>query len=326
VPAAGEPMRVPHVELAAWADVVIVWPASATTIARIATGDCSELVSAVAITTRAPVLIAPSMNEAMLEAPAVARNLETLRADRFHLTVSALAHEVAEAPSERRAHRGGAPDAATLTELALALVRTTARPPRDAASWEAFHRRVPEHEQPWFGDADPMVLRMLDAHARPRGSMWDVGTGHGAIAIAAADRGLRVVATDVSTTALDRARARAGDRSITWLRDDVLDTALRTDFDVVVDRGTLHTLAADRTARYVDVIAERTLAGAIVIVTAHAEDDPRVRSRATSEAEIVARFGQRFELVTAEHGPFAGALSPAPRAITVVLRRRATSR
>src|SRR5438105_2027617 len=62
--AAHEP--VPHVALAEWADLVVIYPASATTIARLASGDFSELVAATALTTAAPVVVVPSMNAAML--------------------------------------------------------------------------------------------------------------------------------------------------------------------------------------------------------------------------------------------------------------------
>ena len=309
----GESLRVPHIELAAWADVVIVWPASATTISRIATGDCSELVSAVAITTRAPVLIAPSMNEAMLDAPSVARNLETLRGDRFHIAMGTLAHEVADAPIDRRPERGGAADPISLAELALALVRTSPRAPHDAASWESFHRRVPEDAQPWVGEADPIVLRLLDEHAQAGASIWDVGTGHGAIAIAAAARGHRVVATDVSDTALERARARGDGADVVWLRDDITASALRHDFDVVVDRGTLHTLSIAQRARYVETIASRMRSLSIAIVT--------TQVGMMNEAELTATFGPRFEVVATVHGAFAGSLTPAPASVTLVLRR-----
>src|SRR5690606_15613764 len=43
---------VPHIELAQWADAVVVCPASATTIARLATGDHSSVVAAIALATR----------------------------------------------------------------------------------------------------------------------------------------------------------------------------------------------------------------------------------------------------------------------------------
>lgn len=316
---------VPHVELAAWADVVVVWPATATTISRIATGDCSELVSAVAITTRAPVLVAPSMNEAMLDAVSVARNLATLRADGFHVAASSLAHEVADTPEARVPARGGAPDPLSLARMVDALARAgLAVAPHDAASWEAFHRRVPEAEQAWVGaEPDPTVMRLIEAHARPGSSLWDVGTGHGAIAIAAAAHGHHVVATDLSGTALARARARAADAKIVWVRDDVTSSALATEFDVVVDRGTLHTLAPGLRAAYAAQITTRTRPGSIAILTVHTPpSDARVHSHPMSSTEVAALFGERFELLESVSGTFGGALSPAPACATCVLRRR----
>jgi hypothetical protein len=100
---------VPHIHLAEWAEVVLVYPATATTLSRIAGGDCSDLVAAVAISTRAPVLIAPSMNPAMYDAPAVQRNLDLLRRDGFWLIHPAAGVEVAQDPSARRFLWGAAP-------------------------------------------------------------------------------------------------------------------------------------------------------------------------------------------------------------------------
>ena len=308
---------VPHVSLASWADLVVVWPATATMIGRLATGDCSELVSAVAITTRAPVLVAPSMNEAMLDAVSVARNLDRLRADGFRITASALAHEVAERPEERELGRGGAPDAASLAKMIEALCRATVPEPRDPASWEAFHRRMPELEQSWTGAPDPIVMRLLEKYP---GSLWDVGTGHGAIAIAAAASGRRVVATDVSETALARASARSNE--VVWICDDVTASRWSGVVDVVVDRGTLHTLGPERRGTYVDAIAAHTRSGSIVIVTTIASADPRLRVHAMTSDEVTATFGERFEPIDRIEGSFHGRLTPAPASETTVLRRR----
>ena len=118
-----DPKRpVPHIELARWADLVVVHPATATTLSRIATGDCSDVVSAVAITTRAPVLLVPAMNEAMLTAPSIARNLETLRNDGFHLAHPSLGFEVADEPAARKPSLGGAPPVVAVADLAGAIL------------------------------------------------------------------------------------------------------------------------------------------------------------------------------------------------------------
>ncbi len=75
----------PHTELARWADLVIVAPATAATIGNIANGISSELVSATILATRSPVLIAPAMHTEMWEHPATQHNIEVMRGWGYHL-------------------------------------------------------------------------------------------------------------------------------------------------------------------------------------------------------------------------------------------------
>lgn len=69
-----------HVSLGAHADAVIVAPATAHTIARIAVGMADDLLTTTILATTAPVLIAPAMNPAMYAHPATQANLAVLRA------------------------------------------------------------------------------------------------------------------------------------------------------------------------------------------------------------------------------------------------------
>jgi len=71
----------PHTDLGRWADLVIVAPATAATLARLATGMSEEVVSATLLATRAPVLIAPAMHTEMWEHPATQRNVAVLGRD-----------------------------------------------------------------------------------------------------------------------------------------------------------------------------------------------------------------------------------------------------
>lgn len=73
-------VAVPHKHLAE-ADLILVAPASATTIQRLATGACSDLTSLVVAITKAPVVVAPSMNPQMWRHPPIARNVAQLRRD-----------------------------------------------------------------------------------------------------------------------------------------------------------------------------------------------------------------------------------------------------
>jgi phosphopantothenoylcysteine decarboxylase/phosphopantothenate--cysteine ligase len=71
----------PHTDLGRWADAVIVAPATAATLSRLANGLSEEVASATLLATRAPVLVAPAMHSEMWEHPATQRNIELLRAD-----------------------------------------------------------------------------------------------------------------------------------------------------------------------------------------------------------------------------------------------------
>jgi phosphopantothenoylcysteine decarboxylase/phosphopantothenate--cysteine ligase len=74
------PGRPIHIDLAAGHDVIAVVPATANVIGKIAAGICDDLLSTVVLSSKAPVVIAPAMNEAMYLNPAVQANIETLRA------------------------------------------------------------------------------------------------------------------------------------------------------------------------------------------------------------------------------------------------------
>jgi len=67
-----------HVALARRADLIIVAPATATTMARIAHGLADDMLSLTVLASRAPVLMAPAMDSQMWEAPATQENVETL--------------------------------------------------------------------------------------------------------------------------------------------------------------------------------------------------------------------------------------------------------
>ena len=68
-----------HIELAKWADLIIIAPASANTLARLAMGMADDLLTTVCLATTAPVIIAPAMNQQMWAHPAVNLNVQTLR-------------------------------------------------------------------------------------------------------------------------------------------------------------------------------------------------------------------------------------------------------
>ncbi len=72
-----------HIELAHWADAMMIAPCSATTMAKVANGICdnSLVTVSVALPTSIPLLIAPAMDSSMWNNPATQRNVRTLKSD-----------------------------------------------------------------------------------------------------------------------------------------------------------------------------------------------------------------------------------------------------
>ena len=70
-----------HIEFARWADLVVVAPATANFLARLAGGFADDLLTTLCLATEAPICVAPAMNRIMWSKPATVRNLERLVAD-----------------------------------------------------------------------------------------------------------------------------------------------------------------------------------------------------------------------------------------------------
>lgn len=70
-----------HIELARWAELLVVAPATADLLSRFAGGRADDLLTTLRLATRAPVLLAPAMNVAMWEHAATQRNIARLRDD-----------------------------------------------------------------------------------------------------------------------------------------------------------------------------------------------------------------------------------------------------
>ena len=70
-----------HVMLGRWADIMIIAPASCNTISKMATGICDNLLQAVFLSSKSPVMLAPAMDEDMWLHPSTQRNIQKLKDD-----------------------------------------------------------------------------------------------------------------------------------------------------------------------------------------------------------------------------------------------------
>ncbi|WP_018932723.1 bifunctional phosphopantothenoylcysteine decarboxylase/phosphopantothenate--cysteine ligase CoaBC [Gracilibacillus lacisalsi] len=73
-----DPAKIAHIDLSDWADLVLLAPATANILGKIANGIADDMLTTTLLATQAPVYIAPAMNVHMYQHPAVIQNLHTL--------------------------------------------------------------------------------------------------------------------------------------------------------------------------------------------------------------------------------------------------------
>lgn len=114
-----EEREIGHIRLARDSDLIVVAPATADLIARMAGGHADDLATAVLLATDKPVLVAPAMNPAMWLNPATRRNVAQLKADGIRFVGPAIG-EMAERGEAGPGRLVEVPDLLAAVEIALA--------------------------------------------------------------------------------------------------------------------------------------------------------------------------------------------------------------
>jgi phosphopantothenoylcysteine decarboxylase/phosphopantothenate--cysteine ligase len=105
-----------HIELARWADVVLIAPATAEVMARIVSGAAPDLLSTICLATQAPIALAPAMNHVMWSNPATQANRAVLEERGVHMLGPGVG---SQACGEEGAGRMLEPDAIAATVFTL---------------------------------------------------------------------------------------------------------------------------------------------------------------------------------------------------------------
>jgi SAM-dependent methyltransferase len=141
------------------------------------------------------------------------------------------------------------------------------------AFWDDRYR---SHGALWSGDPNPQLV--AEAGDLPPGTALDVGTGEGADAIWLASRGWRVTAVDLSTVALERARAHAARLGagiagrIDWLHEDLTTWDPGPGRYDLVSAQYMHLPAAPRQAMFRRLATAVAPGGTLLIVGHHPSD------------------------------------------------------
>jgi cyclopropane fatty-acyl-phospholipid synthase-like methyltransferase len=190
--------------------------------------------------------------------------------------------------------------------------------------WEELYQHQEIESMPWFNpELDDDLENALDELRLRSGSALDLGTGPGTQAIHLACRGFAVTATDISEAAIRLAseKARKQGLEIIWVQDDILDTRLDQQFDLIFDRGLFHVIAPERRGDYVRIVNGLLKKGGYLFLKCFSRLQPGEQGpyRFTPE-QIREIFGGQLNVLSIKETVYQGTLAPLPHALFCVMR------
>ena|ERR687885_144741 len=196
---------------------------------------------------------------------------------------------------------------------------------REFPDWEQLYRNQDVESMPWFNpELDLDLDEALTNLNIQTGTALDLGTGPGTQAMALAERGFEVTATDLSETAIEKALAKAKEKGldICFRQDDILNSKLDQKFDFVLDRGCFHVFPPEQRQNYIRVVDSLIKPKGYLFLKCFSQLETREAGpyRFTPE-EIQEIFSSRFNVTSVKETVYYGTLDPLPRALFCVLEK-----
>ncbi|HEY9638079.1 MAG TPA: class I SAM-dependent methyltransferase [Coleofasciculaceae cyanobacterium] len=196
---------------------------------------------------------------------------------------------------------------------------------REFPDWEQLYQTQDVESMPWFNpDLDLDLEQALTSLNLHTGRALDLGTGPATQAIALAQRGFKVTATDISATAIEKALVKAKEKGldIFFRQDDILNSKLDQEFDFVLDRGCFHVFPPERRDDYIRTTYSLIKPNGYLFLKCFSQLEEREAGpyRFTPE-EIEEIFSSRFKVSSVKETVYYGTLDPLPRALFCILEK-----
>jgi SAM-dependent methyltransferase len=193
------------------------------------------------------------------------------------------------------------------------------------SDWEKFYAEHELEGMPWYySNLDHDFDRALKEFHVTEGLVLDLGTGPGTQAVALAERGFKVVATDISGSAVKKAAEAIQGKKlpVVFRQDDIVSSELEDTFDAIFDRGCFHVLEEAQRASYVRHIFCLLANGAFLFLKTFSVQEPfRDGPHRFTPQDIQRIFGPVLTVISTRESFFMGNHKPDPRALFCVIRK-----
>ncbi len=191
--------------------------------------------------------------------------------------------------------------------------------------WENWYKRDNIENMPWyFTKLDCNVADALKTYNIKSGNALDLGTGPGTQACRLAEMGFNVTGSDISPTAIARAKKYTSEQglSVEFIIDDILDSNLKGPFEFILDRGCFHVLPPEKRADYVLQIQKLLNKKGYLLLKTFSTEEPYKEGGPYrfSPKDIASVFQSSFEILSVGESLYEGPVTPFPLALFCVIR------
>ena len=200
---------------------------------------------------------------------------------------------------------------------------------KDFPEWDTLYKNQNVETMPWYNenfDSDlekELVERKIINNNNEGKKFLDLGTGPATQAVWLAKRGFNVTGSDLSESAINRARKiYTNERNIKFVVDDILNSRFKdNEFDYIFDRGCFHVLLPVDRQKYIRKIKQILKDdNGILFLKCFSDKEPRQEGPYKFSPERIRNlFGEHFRIDSIIETVYQGTLDPFPKALFVVM-------
>ena len=192
--------------------------------------------------------------------------------------------------------------------------------------WDDYYKDNDVKTMPWYEEKlDHDIENEINSRSLNSGTFLDLGTGPGTQAIQLSKYGFQVTGTDISNSAIEKAK-KLSDK-VSFLVDDILDSKFSDKkFDFIFDRGVFHVFEKDQRTQYLSEIKRILNEDGILFLKCMSKEEKNLPDNGMphkfSKQDIADFFSSDFEIEKVSDTIFKGTLDEFPKALFSVLKKK----
>ena len=201
---------------------------------------------------------------------------------------------------------------------------------KDFPDWETLYKSQRVETMPWYNENFDFDLekelderKIINNNNDDSKKFLDLGTGPATQAIWLAKRGFKVIGSDLSEAAINRARKiYANEENVNFIVDDILNSKLKdNDFDYIFDRGCFHVLLPADRQKYISKIKQILKKdNGILFLKCFSDKEPMQEGPYKFSADQIRDlFSESLRIDSIKETVYQGTLDPFPKALFVVM-------